>query len=941
MHTRKGARPRLRLVVGFMVAVAAIGLTSHAGAVSPDVVISQVYGGGGNSGATLKNDFIELFNRGTSPVDVSGWSVQYASSAGSTWQRTNLTGVIQPGHYYLIQEAQGAGGTVDLPTPDATGAIPMSGTSGKVALVTNQTLLTCGATPGNCFPNTDIRDFVGYGGSANNFEGTGPTPTLSNTTAALRSADGCVDTDDNASDFATGAPNPRNSAAPPKTNCDEPPPPDPDPVPIYEIQGTGDTSPVNGTEQATTGIVTVVVSNGFFMQDGAGDGDPATSDGIFVFTGSSLARTVAPGDTVEVIGTVQEFRSSSRPRDLPLTEFSSVSDLEITGTAAVPAPTTISDRPDEVISPDGIQTFERLEGMRVSVAAPTVTGATNSFGEFVVVASGDSSNTTANGNIIVRDLPGDAVDYNPERIMIDDEAREPGGSGSGTRINSPQVQVKVGDDATGDIVGALDYQFSNYRVQAANELSDVLPANTAPTDGANLRDPEPYEGRLATFNVENLFDCVDAPGKDDRASCSASALADLEDQLTKLAKAFQEELESPELTIIEETENTEVLTGDADGQIPGTDVPALLPRLQGNWDAVSFDASDVRGIEVGFIFNTDRVMLHDAYLSTDVLPDSEGVFNGTSFRAGREPLVGHFTLDDIDLIVVGNHFKSKGGPQFGVEPGDPEGNEAGDDPLYGTQQPPIRFTERIRHKQADYVRRLVDQLLAGNPGANLAVGGDLNDFPFAEPNEGTDTVARVKQSPTDPLTNVIDRLPEDARYTFIFEGNSQVLDHILINSALEARLEHQDIAHFNTDFPDSFGEDSTIALRSSDHDPLVSYYCTDATVPTLDVSATPSVLQPPNHKYRRVDATVTLEDDRDSAPMVELVSVTSNEPDDAPGGSDGNTRNDIVVVDDDTFLLRAERDERGQGRVYTITYRATDACGNATEDTARVLVPVR
>src|ERR671919_486946 len=106
MHTRKGARPHLRLVVGFVVAVAAIGLTGRAGAVSPDVVISQVYGGGGNTGATLKNDFIELFNRGASPVDVSGWSVQYASSTGSTWQRTNLAGVIQPGHYYLIQEAQ-------------------------------------------------------------------------------------------------------------------------------------------------------------------------------------------------------------------------------------------------------------------------------------------------------------------------------------------------------------------------------------------------------------------------------------------------------------------------------------------------------------------------------------------------------------------------------------------------------------------------------------------------------------------------------------------------------------------------------------------------------------------------------------------------------------------------------------------------------------------
>ncbi|HEX5836662.1 MAG TPA: lamin tail domain-containing protein, partial [Anaerolineales bacterium] len=161
-----------------------------AGAVSADIVISQIYGGGGNSGATLKNDFIELFNRGTVAVDVTGWSVQYASSAGSSWQRTNLTGTIQPGQYYLIQEAAGIGGTDNLPTPDATGSIPMSGTSGKVALVTNTTLLTCGAVAGNCFPNSAIRDFVGYGAAATNFEGSGPTATLSNTTAALRSANG-------------------------------------------------------------------------------------------------------------------------------------------------------------------------------------------------------------------------------------------------------------------------------------------------------------------------------------------------------------------------------------------------------------------------------------------------------------------------------------------------------------------------------------------------------------------------------------------------------------------------------------------------------------------------------------------------------------------------------------------------------------------------------
>jgi predicted extracellular nuclease len=131
--------------------------------VSPDIVISQVYGGGGNSGATLKNDFIELYNRGAVPVDVTGWSVHYASATGTSWQTTTLAGTIQPGKYFLIQEAAGAGGTVDLPTPNATGSIAMSATAGKVALVNNSTALS-GACP------TGLVDSIGYGG-ANCFEG--------------------------------------------------------------------------------------------------------------------------------------------------------------------------------------------------------------------------------------------------------------------------------------------------------------------------------------------------------------------------------------------------------------------------------------------------------------------------------------------------------------------------------------------------------------------------------------------------------------------------------------------------------------------------------------------------------------------------------------------------------------------------------------------------
>jgi DNA/RNA endonuclease G (NUC1)/uncharacterized protein YjdB/PKD repeat protein len=174
-------------------------------------VISQIYGGGGNSGATYKNDFIEIFNPGTQAVDVGGWSVQYVSGTGTgTWSVTSLAGMIQPGAYYLVQEAVGAGGTVNLPTPDATGSIAMAATSGKVALVQATTALIGGCAAAASSANAV--DVVGYG-TTSSTDCASPAPTLSNTTADLRGDGGCTYTGNPPTDFATGSPSPRNSAS--------------------------------------------------------------------------------------------------------------------------------------------------------------------------------------------------------------------------------------------------------------------------------------------------------------------------------------------------------------------------------------------------------------------------------------------------------------------------------------------------------------------------------------------------------------------------------------------------------------------------------------------------------------------------------------------------------------------------------------------------------
>ncbi|HEU4998699.1 MAG TPA: lamin tail domain-containing protein, partial [Lapillicoccus sp.] len=169
-------------LVGTAALVAAAPTAQAVDASSP-IVISEVYGGGGNSGATYTNDFIELYNKGNTDIDLSAWSVQYASATGATYARTNLSGIVAANSYYLIQEAAGAGGTTPLPAPGATGNIAMSGTAGKVALVKNQTNLACGT---DCDSATIVADFVGYGATANDYAGSGPAPAPSNTTSDQR-----------------------------------------------------------------------------------------------------------------------------------------------------------------------------------------------------------------------------------------------------------------------------------------------------------------------------------------------------------------------------------------------------------------------------------------------------------------------------------------------------------------------------------------------------------------------------------------------------------------------------------------------------------------------------------------------------------------------------------------------------------------------------------
>jgi hypothetical protein len=201
--------PRIRLLVA-LCAVAALATAPFAHGATSSVVISQIYAGGGNAGATYANDFVELFNRGTAAVDVSGWTVQYASAASTSWQTTALAGSIGPGRYYLVQLASTAQVGSPLPAADATGTTNLANAGGKVALVRGTAALTCGSSAGSCAAAPLVDDLVGYG-SATDYEGAGPAPALDSTTAAVRSSGGCGDTNANATDFTGAAPVPRNA----------------------------------------------------------------------------------------------------------------------------------------------------------------------------------------------------------------------------------------------------------------------------------------------------------------------------------------------------------------------------------------------------------------------------------------------------------------------------------------------------------------------------------------------------------------------------------------------------------------------------------------------------------------------------------------------------------------------------------------------------------
>ncbi|HWO00570.1 MAG TPA: C25 family cysteine peptidase [Blastocatellia bacterium] len=573
---------------------------------------------------------------------------------------------------------------------------------------------------------------------------------------------------------------------------------------IHDIQGASHTSLYLGfTVSNIPGIVTALRTNGFFMQDPLPDSNDATSEGIFVFTSS--APMVAVGDAVSVSGAVAEFGSSP---NLTNTEIGSPTTVVTSTGNVLPAPTVIGTGgripPTTIIDDDssgtvgsgpfdpdndGIDFYESLEGMRIQVNNAVAVGPRTSANEIAVIGDNgaNASVRTSRGGIVIR-----ANDFNPERIIIDD-----------TLLAGSTPAVNVGDTFTTPVVGIMDYSGGNFRLLTTSALTAVsgglMQESTIP-QGTN-------EVAIATFNVENL---------------------DPSDGATKfntLASLIVNNLKSPDIICVEEVQDNDgpANSGTVDASVTYGMLISAVQAAGGPTYQVrqinpvnNQDGGEPSGnIRQIFMFRTDRgVAFIDrpgggSIIATTVVSGGSGPELSSSpgridpanpaFNNSRKPLAGEFTFNGHKLFLIGNHFNSKGG----------------DDPLYGRNQPPIRSSETARIQQAQIVNNFVDSILALDANADIVVLGDLNDFEFS---------TAINTLKGGVLTPLIESLPQNERYSYNFEGNAQVLDHIMASNNLFNNVPFvYDVVHINSEF----------AVQSSDHDPSVARFTSAPTAAKL------------------------------------------------------------------------------------------------------------
>jgi predicted extracellular nuclease len=685
--------------------------------------------------------------------------------------------------------------------------------------------------------------------------------------------------------------------------------------PIWEVQGAGFASAYDGQRVIVDGFVVGDFQgsdelNGFYLQEPVEDADglTTTSDGIFVFEGGSTVD-VAIGDYVTVTGTVDEFNG--------LTEITSVESVEVSSNDLTPPASTGFDLPATDVE------REALEGMHVTLAQSLTISEYFNFGRFgEIVLTTDRQNTPT---AVVEPGPAAmelAAEQALARITLDDgrsiqnpdPARHPNGA------DFTLANLFRGGDLVANVSGMMDYSFGLYRIQptVGADHTTANPRPTAPPDvGGTMT--------IAGFNVLNYFQTLDYPtgdpldndcGPDRNQECrGADDATERDRQLAKIVAAMA--TIGADVYGINEVENTTDVEAMADI------VAALNDALgSGTYDYVATGTIGTDAIKVGFIYRPGTVGLVGEYAILDESIDPR--FDTDRNRPALAQTFMDLTTGGQFTVAV-NHLKSKGSACDG-------------DPDTGDGQGNCNLT-RTAAAQA-----LADWL-AGDPtgtGAPTMILGDLNSYDMEDP---IDTLKAAG------YTDLIAQFNGPEAYSYVFDGKVGYLDHALADADLLTSVTGAADWHINADETSLIDYDTSFKLpaqdaiyapdpyRSSDHDPvLVGLDVCDAEPPTIEVVLSADLLWPPKHQLVSVSATVTASDNFDGDVQVDFVSVMSDEPDD--GEDDGNTVDDAQHLGDGEFLLRAERSGSGDGRTYTITYSATDDCGNTSLGTATVEVPL-
>ncbi|MDQ8755239.1 Calx-beta domain-containing protein [Sphingosinicella sp. LHD-64] len=657
---------------------------------------------------------------------------------------------------------------------------------------------------------------------------------------------------------------------------------DPITLKTYEIQGEGHRSGYEGQVVTTGGIVTAVATNGFYLQDATGDGNARTSDALFVFTGA--APGVLIGDAVSVNGTVAEFLPGGDTTNLTVTQVTAAAvTLQSTGNA-LPAATVIGAGgvlpPSQVIdddgfasydpASDGIDFYESLEGMRVTIDQPLVVAETNSFGETFVVASGGAGASGVNdrGGITVSD-----GDFNPERIQIDQTpALFPGYDPAHSQ-----------GDRLSDVTGIVSYSFNSYEVLVTGPVT-VTEDVTVSRETTNLAGDANHL-TVASYNVENL-DPGDGPAK-----------------FNLLASDIVYSLAAPDIIGLQEVQDANGLNGS--DPLSGTETAQLLidaiAALGGpNYVYVEIaptSAGSTGGepggnIRNGFLFNADRV---------DYVEGSAELIEGPAFNGSRRPLVADFTFNGETVTLINVHSTSR----------------LGSDPLFGSTQPPADAGDAQRTAQANAVRAYVNDALATDPSLKLGVLGDFNGFWFE------DAIGALEAGGV--MTDLHRLLPEAERYSYLFEGNLQALDHIVVTGGLASGAQF-DAVHINA-------EQASGTPRATDHDPVLGRFFIPA----------------PNAAPVARDDAIAVAEDATSDNLWGLLLGNDSDPDAgdtlAIVGVDATGTLGSLVFDPATGTLRYVANgevinELGAGETLVDRFAYTVSDGRGGSDTATVEVTV-